>query len=871
MVKQGSIVCFKVLSFSRGLFICRAVGLAWTVWMACNQVSASGYRDLGYRYLSPVPGAEYVSPQTRFVLVRFEQVSPMAVTNLATTFITVSGERTGKHLGQARVAGDGRTMLFEMIRGFEDYELVTVSLAPEIGLGDGEIGSYTYTFMVSGPTPGAASPAVEEPAAIHPTPVNPSNSNTSAPGPVRSAIGRMDLQPMDINEPAQIMGNGVSVPSDFPHVEITVNDDPSPDYLFIDYHTTTLDYTMILNNDGAPVWYQKGLRAQDFKVQKNGILTLFAGPGFTGHDDHQFIGYDENFRQIASFRAVNGYETDGHELQVLENGRVLVFGIRGQPVDMRRYVTGGRSDADVHETVLQEFTPEGDLIFQWRSWDHYSIGLVQYWAFEDSVVGKRIRFAHMNAVDVDTDGHLLISSKHQGEVTKVNRDTGEVIWRMGGGHPTNPTGDPYRAERLEILQDPLGGFDVQHDIRMVGTNRYTLFDNHYLQRTENSRAVEYEVDPEARTATLVWEYREDPPYGSFHMGNSQRLSNGNTLINWVLTGAPKATETRPDGTKAFEMNWVAKDSKSYRVTRFPWNGSVAQPYLIAEPHPDNVTLLFNKFGDSGVDHYRIYGGTSPNPTTIVAASEATLLRLVNVVNGETNYFRVTAVSRDGAESEPSNEVGLMVNIVKPGENMVLNGDFSQQHNWWSWTVSPTAAAQWSIQEEVTHLTLTSGGRYVTDVNLSQPGMKLIEGKDYVLEYDAWADQPRVVDVNVFQGRSSGLNYSGLAPRTISPVRTRYRETFTVNQLSDFAARLAFAVGASDVDVYLDNVSLVLAGYLLGDLDRDGCVNNQDLALLASEWMQTGASLVADLNGDRRVDFGDVELMGQNWSQGAGCP
>jgi hypothetical protein len=628
---------------------------------------------------------------------------------------------------------------------------------------------------------------------------------------------------------------------------------------------------MILNNEGAPVWYRRGLRGQDFKVQKNGMLTLFGGPDFTEHEEYQFIGYDENFREIASFRAVNGYETDGHELQVLEDGGVLVFGIRDQPVDMGRYVAGGRPDADVYETVLQEFTPEGDLIFQWRSWDYYTIALVQYWAFEDSVLGKRIRFAHMNAVDVDTDGHLLISSKHQGEVTKVNRDSGEVIWRLGGGHPTDPASDPHRAERLEILQDPLGGFDAQHDIRMVDTNRYTLFDNHYVGGTKNSRAVEYEIDPEARTATLVWEYRENPPYGSFHMGNAQRLSNGNTLINWVLTGAPKATEVRPDGTKAFEMNWAMKNSKSYRVMRFPWTGSVGQPYLIAEPHPDNVTLLFNKFGDAEVDHYRIYGGTSPSPTTIVATSKATLLRLANVVNGKTNYFRVTAVLRDGTESATSNEVGLMVNIIKPGENMVLNGDFSQQHNWWSWTVSPAAIAQWSIPEGVSHVTVASGGLYMTDINLSQLGMKLIQGKDYVLEYDAWADQPRLVEVNVFQGRSSGLNYSQLAPRTISPVPTRYRETFTVSDPSDLGARLVFAIGASDADVYLDNVSLVLAGHRLGDLNQDGCVNNQDLALLAGEWMQTGEGLVADLNGDRRVDFVDLEFMGQNWQQGAGCP
>ncbi|MHC4694456.1 MAG: hypothetical protein ACYS67_17075, partial [Planctomycetota bacterium] len=58
--------------------------------------SASEYRDKGYLYLSPVPRAEYVSPQTKFFLVRFETVSPNDITNLS-TFIDVTGAASGNH------------------------------------------------------------------------------------------------------------------------------------------------------------------------------------------------------------------------------------------------------------------------------------------------------------------------------------------------------------------------------------------------------------------------------------------------------------------------------------------------------------------------------------------------------------------------------------------------------------------------------------------------------------------------------------------------------------------------------------------------------------------------------------------------------
>ena len=52
-------------------------------------------REAGYLYLSPVPQAPFVSAQTRYVLVRFEDVTPSDVTNLTTDFITVTGTNDG--------------------------------------------------------------------------------------------------------------------------------------------------------------------------------------------------------------------------------------------------------------------------------------------------------------------------------------------------------------------------------------------------------------------------------------------------------------------------------------------------------------------------------------------------------------------------------------------------------------------------------------------------------------------------------------------------------------------------------------------------------------------------------------------------------
>src|SRR5258706_513947 len=87
--------------------------------------SSGAYRSLGYAYLSPLPGAEYCSPQTRFILVRFKDVAPSSITNLAQC-IQVTGFRSGSHAGVTRIANDLRTVIFQMSTDFLANELVTV-------------------------------------------------------------------------------------------------------------------------------------------------------------------------------------------------------------------------------------------------------------------------------------------------------------------------------------------------------------------------------------------------------------------------------------------------------------------------------------------------------------------------------------------------------------------------------------------------------------------------------------------------------------------------------------------------------------------------------------------------------------------------
>lgn len=755
------------------------------VLMVCNVGRAVPVTDyaaalkMGYQYLDPRPQSEYVAPETR-LLIRFEQVSPAYLANLS-SFIQVVGEKSGVHAGKTTIATDGRTVVFVPAAPFLANEAVDVALSPQENRSQIQpVAPLEYRFYVMRPAAASLSPssttdlrmlAAEDPAAPEVLP-------TTEP-----VLGR-----------PVIMGNGVSVPSDFPHVHITKNRHPGDGYIFTEYRGETL-YALILDNSGAPAWYRRGSGAEDFKVQKNGMIT-----------ETQYKGYDQNLNWVKDFHAANGYDADSHDLQVLADGGYLILGLRTiNNVDMSRVVEGGCPHAAIQETCVQEFTAADELVFQWRAWENFDIARLGPAQVED-VRGASVRVSHMNAVEVDEDGHLLVSSRHFSEVTKINRQTGQVIWRLGGRHSD-----------FVFVNDPLNGFSCQHDIRVVGHYRYTVFDNGNDHHPPVSRAVEYELDPNAGTATLVWEYRAVPDRFAYHQGNAQRLPNGNTLINFVLGEYPKVTEVSRDGQLEFEMDFVKPGAVAYRVFRFPWTGRVEKPYLIVESHCDRVTLLFNKFGDPNTAYYRVYGGLDPQPQTLIATSDKTLLDLQGLENDRRYYFRVTAVARDGRESPFSNEESTVVYLYDPnqaGENMVRNGDFSAGQAPWTFACGGSAAAQWAVEEGRAHVKIGNGGQDNYSLRLIQDGLKLVRGETYVLDFDAGATTARLIEVKVNQKNvGSYWDYSKMGPVYLAAARQslvmkHFAHRFVMDSPTDLDGCIEINMGSDNADVYLDNVSLV---------------------------------------------------------------
>lgn len=589
----------------------------------------------------------------------------------------------------------------------------------------------------------------------------------------------LDQNPMVIN--------GVSVPIDFPIFTPTINDATAPGYIFLDTEEGP-PYILIFENDGTPIFYRRlKQRVVGFKPYSSGLLTMRAWEGIDG-----FVVLDSNYRRIDTLHVQNGYDTDMHELQLLPNGNALMIASEHVNMDLSSLVPNGKPEVEVRGTHIQEVNENDSVVFEWLCWNHYDI-LDTY----EQVEGvSNLNYVHMNSIAMDYDGHLVVSSRHLSECTKINRQTGEVIWRLGG-----------KNNQFNFIND-LDQNSYQHDFRPVPgkPDHYTLMDNGNMKNPQYSRAVEFKLDIENMTAEKVWEYRHSPDWYTRWRGNVQRLPNGNTFVNWADNPLPKAFEVTPDGEVVYEAGFE-NSIFTYRVFRSEWNGFMLNPYLIAEPFADKVRLIFNKFGDEGVDYFNIYGGKDQDQMIWIDSTSNAWIDLVDLEDYSYCYLNVTAVDTSGIESPPSETERVFVRNSSPGENLIVNGDFSDGFDYWAFMDDGEAYSHGIFTDSTFRFQIDSAGTKSSDIQLRQQDIPLVNGAGYVLEFEAWADSPRLIEIKIIRNIGPWTNYSQTSDVYLTEEPKLYSYLFTMEEVSDPLSRLVIYGGTSDVDFEIKDISL----------------------------------------------------------------
>lgn len=366
-------------------------------------------------------------------------------------------------------------------------------------------------------------------------------------------IDREDLE-YNYNPPE----NDNSYPADFPIPYVENVNDPLPGYLFLNIGARSApdynSYAVILDNNAIPIWFTAANR-RDLKILADGTFTH----DFRNNANLDLQGYfirNNQLKVTDTIRMGNGYYVDTHDMLLLDNGHYLMMAYDPQVVDMSEIVEGGNPEAIVEGFVVQEVDKDRNVYFEWRSWDYLEITDVS-----DTVdlTAEEIDYVHGNAFEFDLEGNLMMSLRNMEEITKINYQTGDIIWRLG-----------LRAKNNMFTFNDTIGWSWQHDIRQLPNGNITLFDNGRNHIPESfTQAVEYEIDEDNMTATLVWNHREDPDIYRGATGSHRRISEDRSLIGWGMGSPLLATEISTNGERHLDL--LGPDgTNDYRVQRFEW-------------------------------------------------------------------------------------------------------------------------------------------------------------------------------------------------------------------------------------------------------------------------------------------------------------
>jgi len=374
---------------------------------------------------------------------------------------------------------------------------------------------------------------------------------------------------------------------------VTTLASPQPGYLFFSTLTGPGQRGPAMVDDhGSIVWFRRtdqvaiNVRPQTFRKQP--VLTWWQGDidAVLGYGKGVGLIVDQNYQTLASVKAGNGYAIDVHEFLLTTRGTALVTVYNPKSVDLTP--VGGPTAQTTLDSIVQEIDiATGKLLFEWHSLDHVPL------TDSYSPLLDPYDYFHVNSIDVALDGNLLVSARNTSCIYKLDRETGAVIWRLGGRSSDFAIGDGV-------------SFMYQHDARQQPDGTITLFDDGTGDLGHPSRGLRIAIDEQAKTTSLVAEYPHPSlPLAASALGSAQVLPNGGMLVDWGTE--PYITEFGPAGDVRLDATFPG-DAHVYRAYRDTW---VGQPALRPALALKGRTAYASWNGSTETAWWRIDTGAKP--------------------------------------------------------------------------------------------------------------------------------------------------------------------------------------------------------------------------------------------------------------------
>lgn len=492
-----------------------------------------------FTYICPIPGSSNLNPEQNIILKCEEGFK---INSLDNFHVVINGSENGLYATETMLSEDEKTLIIKTVRHFRQGEKIQLSIKEGLQAKGGKFfEEVNFEFDII---------AYDR-------------------NEIWTRLKKLEEEAVserpkgNVNQLKSSREN--TLPDDYPVMTVYSYGPHDEKYIFANLNCRNPNlpwnkFISIFDSYGTPIFFQESdLNCINFGPLPNGTLC-YATNLVVNTEDEKYYIMDSSYVLIDSVNTGNGYILDAHELVLLTNGHYLVMSYDPQPVNMSLVVTGGNPNAIVTGLVIQEVDNNQNVFFQWRSWDHFQITDATN---DIDLTAQGIDYVHGNAFEIDHDGHILLSSRHLDEITKISMSTGDVLWRFGKNSENN---------MFTISDDP-NGFTHQHDIEKLQNANYTIFDNGNLRNPTYSRVLEYWIDENTLTASLVWEYDHGKTIYAGSAGSFRTQANGERIIGWGGTFPEAITELQADNSLLREFHFPDYVN-SYRAIKASWETNV---------------------------------------------------------------------------------------------------------------------------------------------------------------------------------------------------------------------------------------------------------------------------------------------------------
>jgi hypothetical protein len=275
---------------------------------------------------------------------------------------------------------------------------------------------------------------------------------------------------------------------------------------------------------GRVVWWyvpEEGVGVARAAMTRDGTAVLFANINVTGGQGNKLWRVSLDGTEASSIRTPYIH----HDFTELPNGTIAYLAYDPRTIQGVS-VLGDR---------IMEALPEGGNREAFNIWN---VDDVLPYHREDSL--PRGMWPHANALQyLEDEDAYLVSFLCLGAIVKIDRESGDLVWILGGD-----------ASSFAL---PDGGTDLlegSHQFEPDGDDLLVFVNG--AQSGGDSRIEGFTLDVRAGVATPSWSYWPDPSLHAPTLGDVHRLEGGHVLANFGYAG--QVHEVEDDGTPVWILS-----------------------------------------------------------------------------------------------------------------------------------------------------------------------------------------------------------------------------------------------------------------------------------------------------------------------------